>query len=85
MLILRICICCSCKIKIYTSLLYLFKKIKTGLCDHAVRVSVYPPYQLLNAWINLYKTWHVYHVIRAHLNGVPHKSLLSVCVYVYAP
>jgi hypothetical protein len=28
-----------------------FEKIKVGLCDHhAVYVSVYPPYQLLNAW-----------------------------------
>jgi hypothetical protein len=43
-------------------------------------VSVYPPYQLLNAWTNISETWYVYHGTWAHLNGVLHKSLPSVCV-----
>jgi hypothetical protein len=39
-----------------------FEKIKVGLCDlHAVCVSMYPPYQLLNALTNLYETWYAYH------------------------
>jgi hypothetical protein len=42
--------------------------------------SVIPPYQLLNAWTNLYATRYVYHGIWAHLNGVRHKFLSSVCV-----
>jgi hypothetical protein len=34
---------------------------KVGLWDHhAVYVFVYPPYQHLNAWSNLYKIWYVY-------------------------
>jgi hypothetical protein len=36
----------------------------------------------LNAWTNLYETWYVYHGTWAHLNGVFHKSLPSVCVPV---
>jgi hypothetical protein len=36
----------------------------------------------LNGWTNLYETWHVYHGTWAHLNGVLHKSLPSVCLYV---
>jgi hypothetical protein len=38
--------------------------------------------QLLNAWTNLYETWNVYHGTWAHLNGVLHKNLSSVCVSV---
>jgi hypothetical protein len=38
------------------------------------------PYQLLNAWINLYKTWYVYHGTWAYLNGLIKKSLRTVCV-----
>jgi hypothetical protein len=47
------------------------------------RVSVYPPYRLLNAWINIYDTWYVHHDTWAHLNGVHHKSLPSTGVSVY--
>jgi hypothetical protein len=36
----------------------------------------------LNAWTNLYETWYVYCGIWAHLNGILHKSLPSVCVFV---
>jgi hypothetical protein len=43
-------------------------------------VSVYPTYQLLNAWTNLYETCYVYHGTWAHLNDILHKSLPSVCV-----
>jgi hypothetical protein len=42
-----------------------------------VSVSVYPPYQLLNVWINLYETWYVYYGIWAHLNGIIHQSFPS--------
>jgi hypothetical protein len=57
-----------------------------GIWDHhAICVSVYAPYQLSNAWTNLYETWHVYHGAWAHLNGVLNKSLLSVCVCLYIP
>jgi hypothetical protein len=34
----------------------------------------------LNAWTNLYETWYVCHGTWAHLNGVLHKSLPSVCM-----
>jgi hypothetical protein len=38
----------------------------------------------LNAWTNLYELRYVYHGTWAHLNGVLHKYLPSVCVlYVY--
>jgi hypothetical protein len=58
-----------------------FEKIKEGVCDlHPVFVSVNLPYQLLNAWTNLYETWYIYNCNWANLNGVLHKSLLSVCV-----
>jgi hypothetical protein len=40
-------------------------------------------YILLNVWTNLYETWYVYHGTWAHLNGVFHKFLPSVCQYVY--
>jgi hypothetical protein len=46
-----------------------------------------PPHQLLNAWTNLFETRYVrvgiYHGTWAHLNGILHKSLPSVCVSVY--
>jgi hypothetical protein len=38
------------------------------------------PYQLLNACTNLYETWYAYRWNWAHLNGVLHKTLPSVCV-----
>jgi hypothetical protein len=39
-----------------------FEKTKIGLrYRHAVCVSVYHPYQLLNGRTNLYKTWCLYH------------------------
>jgi hypothetical protein len=47
-----------------------------------VCLSLYPPYQILNAWTNLYETWYVYHGTWAHFNGVLHKSLQSVCVSI---
>jgi hypothetical protein len=40
------------------------------------------PDQLLNAWTKLYETRYVYHGTWAHINGVLHKCLLSVCVSV---
>jgi hypothetical protein len=36
---------------------------------------MYPPYQLFNAWTNLY----VYHDTWTHLNGVFNKFLPSIC------
>jgi hypothetical protein len=42
---------------------------------------MYPPYQLSNAWTNLYETC-CYQGTWTHLNGVLHKSLPSVCVLV---
>jgi hypothetical protein len=58
---------------------------KMSLCHlHAVCVSVYPSFQRLIAWTNLYETWYVYHGTWAHLSGVLHKSLPSLCVsYMY--
>jgi hypothetical protein len=55
-----------------------FKKIKVCLCD--LRVSLNPTYLHLNVWTNLYETWYVYNGHWAHLNGVLHKSLPSVCI-----
>jgi hypothetical protein len=44
------------------------------------------PYQLLNAWTNLYEIWYVYHDTSAHLNGVFHIFIhQSVCMYMYPP
>jgi hypothetical protein len=39
------------------------EQVKVGLwAHHAVCVSVHRlPYQLLNAWTNIYETWYVYH------------------------
>jgi hypothetical protein len=34
----------------------------------------------LNAWNNLYEIWYVRHGTWTHLNGILHKSFLSVCV-----
>jgi hypothetical protein len=34
----------------------------------------------LNAWTNRYETWYVYHGTWAHLSGVLHKFITSVCV-----
>jgi hypothetical protein len=48
-------------------------------CCQCVWVS---PYQLSNAWTNLYETWYEYHGNWAHLNSVLHKSLPLVCVSV---
>jgi hypothetical protein len=41
------------------------------------------PYQLPNAWTNIYRSWYAYHDTWAHLNGVIHKSLSLVCVFVF--
>jgi hypothetical protein len=45
-------------------------------------VFLNPPYQLLNAWTNLYETWYVPHGSWALLNDELRKSLPSVCVPV---
>jgi hypothetical protein len=42
-------------------------------------LSVNQPYQLLNTRTSLYETWHL-----SPSYGVLHKSLPSVCVYVYS-
>jgi hypothetical protein len=57
------------------------KKCKFWLMRSPPCLCVYP-YQLLNAWTNLYETWHVYHGTWSHFNGVLHKSLPSVCASV---
>jgi hypothetical protein len=59
---------------------------KVGLCDlHPVCVSVYPHYQLLNAWTNLYETWYVYHANWAHLTVYfRNPSRQSVCTCIPA-
>jgi hypothetical protein len=56
--------------------------MKVGLWDHhPVCVSVNPPpFQLLNTWTNLNETWYVYDDNKAHLNGILHKCLPSVCI-----
>jgi hypothetical protein len=61
------------------------EKIEAGLCDlHAVCVSVYPLYQLLNAWTNLYETWYAYHGNWAISVVYPiNSSHQSVCLYLY--
>jgi hypothetical protein len=59
-----------------------------GIWDlHAVCVRILPPSPspTSNGWTSLYETWYVYRGNWAHLNGVLHKTLPSVCVYVYAP
>jgi hypothetical protein len=59
---------------------------KVSLCDiHPVRAFVNPPHQRLNAWINYYEAWYVYQGSWTHHNGVLHKSLPSVCVWMYIP
>jgi hypothetical protein len=42
-------------------------------------VCVYPPYQILNAWTNIYETWNVYHCTWTHLTVELHKSLPTIC------
>jgi hypothetical protein len=67
--------------KVHIFLAYFLYFDKIGLCDHpAACVSVYPP---INFWMP--DTWYVYHDTWAHLNGVLHKSLPSVCVSVCVP
>jgi hypothetical protein len=39
-----------------------------------------PPYQLLNAWTNLYEIWCICHDTWVHLSGVLHKSFPSIRV-----
>jgi hypothetical protein len=75
------------------SLLFLFIKNKGMLMISpcCVWVSlclyVYPQHQPSKTWASLYETWYVYQGTWAHLNGVRHKSLPSVCVCicVYPP
>jgi hypothetical protein len=72
-------------VELFLAYFHYFEK-KVGLCDyHAVCVCVYPPYKLLNGWTTLYETWYVYHGTWAHINGVVHKSLPSVCVPIGYP
>jgi hypothetical protein len=48
-------------------------------------MSVYlSRHQLLNDWANPYEISYVYHDTWVHLNGIFHKSLPSVYVFVYA-
>jgi hypothetical protein len=57
-----------------------------GLCDlHAVCAFACLRILLLTSeyQTNFYETWYVYHGTWAHLNYLPHKSLPSVCMYVY--
>jgi hypothetical protein len=68
----------------YLQIFLILNKIKIGLWNHlAICVSVYHPYQIVNAWTNLTDTRLVYRGAWAHLNGKPHKSLPSVCVPVF--
>jgi hypothetical protein len=56
---------------------------KVGLCDLRPVLCLWMlPYELLNAWNNLYETWYAYHGTWAHLNGILYKSLPSVWVSV---
>jgi hypothetical protein len=41
------------------------------------------PYQLRIVQTNLYEIWYIYHGTWAHLNGILHKSLPSVSIYMY--
>jgi hypothetical protein len=59
-----------------------FHYLEKNKCRLMLCVSANPPYRLLNDWTSLYETWCVYHGTWAHLNGVLHKSLPSVCVSV---
>jgi hypothetical protein len=58
------------------SILSLFRKNKSNLmrclCDCESRLNR----------TNLYETWYLYHGTWAHLNGVLHKSLPSVCICI---
>jgi hypothetical protein len=36
-------------------------------------------------WIDIYETWYVYHGTWAHLNGIHHTSLPSVCFCICIP
>jgi hypothetical protein len=38
---------------------------------------------LSKTWTNVYETWYVYHSTSPRLKGVIHKSLPSICMYVY--
>jgi hypothetical protein len=77
------------KILILFSLLSLLWKNKSSLVQSPYSLCVsclcVPHYQLLNAWTNLYETWYLYHGTWAYLNGVLHKSLPSVCMYIWYP
>jgi hypothetical protein len=73
----------NCMTGIIISQLSLFWEIKGGLCNHhAVCVCVSLPSTF--EWMNQ-SLWYfyVYHGTWAHLNGVLHKSLPLVCLYVY--
>jgi hypothetical protein len=71
-----------CNYFILLSIIALFWKVKTRLCDlHAVCVSVCPPSSIFE-WLNqplcslmCLDTW-------VHINGVLHISLPSICVSV---
>jgi hypothetical protein len=61
-----------------------FKKIKLGLWDHICYLCLCKlSSPLAFEWLNqFYETWYVYHGTWAHLSGVLHKSLPSVCVSI---
>jgi hypothetical protein len=55
------------------------------ILPHCLRVCESPPpYQLLNAWTNIYETY-IYHGTWDHINGVLHKSLppVWVCMWIF--
>jgi hypothetical protein len=61
------------------------RKIRLMRSPCCLYVHVFPSSQLSHAWASLYETWYVYYGTWAHLNGVLHKSLPSVCLYLYSP
>jgi hypothetical protein len=63
------------------SLLPYFEYKKESLCGLCF-VCLNSPCQLINAWTNLNEIWCIYHGTWVYLNGVFHKSLISVCVSV---
>jgi hypothetical protein len=61
----------------------LFWRNKSRLMPTWRCLPVFPPYQLLNGWTSLYEIYYAYYGTWAHLNGVLHKSLPSVSMYIY--
>jgi hypothetical protein len=67
---------------IFSLFLLFWKKKESKLMWSSSCLSVYPPYQLLKAWVSFYETWYVYHGTWAHLKCLLHKFLPSVCVSI---